>query len=333
MLPPSVLALIQRDPAGLLRRRDVVALGFSDMAIRRWVDAELLARVARGLYRRPGRRHPREELHIPLRYLEAKVGRGGVLTGAAGLSALGVPGVDVPAQPMVLLDHHLEVRVREAPWSIRNADLGAVWTEHHHGLVVAEPARCLADLATEGPTLPTEEDLLDVVDATRSARQLSAPSLADRWASMRRHPGAVRLLDLYDRGLLDLDSAGERRAFDALFGRRPPAPDCQVWVLPSRRADFVFIAAALVIEYHGIAAHRDRIDADAVRAHELTAAGWHVIVVTRSLVRPHAERCASTIHQLRRTRERLIADGAIPRPSLPAQRRRRVPLQTVHPLG
>ena len=97
------------------------------------------------------------------------------------------------------------------------------------------------------------------------------------------------------------------------------------------RVDFVFLSAALIIEYAG-RVHDGQVDRDATRIYALERLGYRVIVVTRSMLRDPAALVAH-IHDVRLRRERMIAAGLLARPPLPPQPPRLTPLRTLTPLG
>ena len=136
---------------------------------------------------------------------------------------------------------------------------------------------------------------------------------------------------LFDTGCFEHDSEGEWGAFNALFGPGVPPPDCQVWLSDFIRVDFVYLYAALVIEYLG-RVHRNQLEKDTTRTYALRRLQCDVIGVTASMLHD-AGTLSHTIQQARCERERLRAEGRINHEPLPPQPPRLTPLRTLAPAG
>lgn len=330
---PDVLTTIaMQHPAGIITRRQILRCGATDREIHRWVRDGVLERHAPGHFRLASLPpHPQFDLHLPMTYLwDRPLPAPARLSGAAGLRALQVGGVEDLGPPLVLLPSGSQVRVRNAPWRTRYADLRRDEGLRLSHLRVASAARVLADLAEDGAE---EKALLVASDELRNRLRIGIVDLMAVWRELRLN-GARRMLMLAEEGKLDAESMGERRALARLFAAHPPVPDQQVQVTPRRRADFAFVFAALIVEYNGEGPHAMQMDADAMRTSEIRAPGWDLVTVTRSMVQEdQAAITAERIHRIRLERESAMLSGALQRPPLPAQPPRRTPLRTVLPLG
>lgn len=333
MASPDILfALADRHPAGIFCRKQVFRAGCNDRDISRWVADEVIERLAPGWYRLSARpRHPQMHLHLPLDYTRFK--RAGAvprLSGGAGMQALDLDDPQPDEPPLLLVDRGARIRVRNPPWRHRHAELSGTRLLRPGRFRVASGARVLADLAEDGVA---EDKLLVACDQVRNRLRTTTVDLIREWQGMRL-AGARRMLAIAATGALDVESSGERTALDVLFGSHPPAPDLQVQVTERRRADYAFVFAALILEYHGEDAHSGQVDADAVRASEITAPGWDHMVITKTMVQPAwAARTAAQVHRRRTEREALMMEGRLRRPPLPVQPPRRTPLRTLAPLG
>lgn len=320
----DLASLARSQPGWLLPLRVLGRAGVDRFAAADLSRIGVLQRRLPGVYSVRGVSHPDMHLHLPKVYLEGRRGdpRAGI-SGAHVLARLGVEVPSVPARPLVLIDRSRRVRLPDAPFHTRRVDMDAVDLLRIDGVWCADPVRALLDWAHQ--TAPGTPELRRAAQRVRNVMRLDPGEFVQRLPDAR-HPGVRRLAGLVSSGEIEFDSDGERWAFERLFRRFPPAPDRQVW-LGRYRVDFAYIAAALVLEYHGEAAHADRVDEDALRTFELERDGWRVLILTRSMVRrPSA--VARHIHDLRRRRERDIAAGRLRRPLLPPQPRRVTPLRT-----
>ena len=329
MLPARVDRMISRDPARLVGQRQLATAGFGSWRAAKWVEQGLLERVVRGWYRRPGDPvPPTQPLHLAQRYL-SRGGHRALITGQAALAMWQVPGHGLPARPTVLVPHDTRLRLADAPFDVlRCRHLADEPVRPTRGLDLVDPARAIADLARD----PSRDDrairqtVYDVVNRLGANPAL----LAERWRRIG-HDGAQRLLQMAAEAVFDVESEGELTCLRRLFEPHPPLPDCQVWLTDSIRVDFAFLAAALVVEYHG-GLHDRSVDRDATRAYALQQLGYLVLVVTRSLLLG-ADHVAEWIHHERTQRERWIARGELPAPELPPQPPRLRPLRTLPPPG
>ena len=329
MLPPDVLRAAAAAPGGLLNLARLQQMGHNRERIAAWTRAGLLERLVPGLYRVADAPVPPTQcLHLPLRYL-ATPGRASpaaLISGGAALGLLGVAPFGLPCQPLVLVDRSRTVRLGSAPFRVRRVALDAAGHDRHDGIDVAGAARVLADAALD-PRV-TDRELRLAVDQLRGRRLVAVAALVACWRRMPRHAGARRLLRLAPA--LEQESEAERDLY-ALFLRSPPVPDCQVVLRGRLRVDFVFLFAALIVEYLG-AVHDGRADHDATRNYAFERLGYRSITVTKSMAR-EGPGLIEHIHTIRREREQLVLDGRLARPPLPPQPPRLAPLRTTVPLG
>ncbi len=335
---PTPLRLAARDcPFGMFTLADAERRGVDRFRVARACRKDLLVRLAPGLYRIADQPpHRLQAFAVPQRYLDglrARSARPAMRAVLTGIGALAVqPGftsepddLQLEPSPRVAVGLHRRVRLSRPPFEVHRCCWDrVVVTEVGGGLRAVEPARALADLTQ---WVRRDHDVVSLVDRARNQLFLTTPDLVDRWRWIETD-GAARLIRLERSGVLEQESHGERRAHRLLFEGTGPLPDCQVRVLDTYRADFVFVSAGLIIEYFGKAVHRDRFEADLTRRIALEQAGWRVITIIAWMLRDH-ESLAAHIHEVRRTRERLIARGALPRPRLPMQPPRMRPLTTL----
>ena len=275
--------------------------------------------------------HPLAAAWLPVRYAHQVRGAPDAahVTAQAALAAYGTEGFELPKVPLVRSEARLGAS--GASWRVRR---GRVAHEHRslaQRLPVACPGLALAD-AAEDPAV--EERRLRVgIDSTRWLGHSTLAELLAVWQALAGvHTGARRLLALARTGMLDRESEGERVTWSRLFVPHGPLPDCQVWLTPRRRVDFVFLAAGLVLEYLG-SVHEGQLEEDAERSWELASLGYELILLTRGLLRRDPAGLATVIHQRRREREDLARRGLLRLAPLPEQPPRRVPLRTLHPTG
>ncbi len=329
-LPSPVELALDRARGHIISSRQLNALGVESWRISDWVRAGRLERVVVGWYRRPGDTPPLQDAHLAQACLRLLQPRSPVvMSGAAGLRAAGVP-VGVPGPTLALVQHGRRMRLPDhAPFTTaQRLDLHRLATVKTSGLRCAEPGVLLADTVTGLP----DDEVRSLLYASINALRLSPVELVTCWAQMD-HEGARRLRQLAREGVLEHESPAEWSLYDRLFRTSPPPPDCQVWLAPNIRVDFVFLFAALVIEYYGEKPHADRVDADATRVYALRRMGNEVLVVTKSMTRD-LPALGRHIHEVRRRREDLMLRGQLRRPTLPPQPGPRItPLRTLVPGG
>lgn len=331
MLPTPVVELFRRSRSGLASTAEIRSAGFGAWHLSRWVADGLVERVLPTQHRLAGAPVPPTQcLHLPVRYL-ARPGPGpwAVISGEGVLAALEVGRHRLPCVPTVLIERGRRVRLTDPPFTVVQTRLGDVPHQHRNGVPMATVQRAIADLAL-GERV-TDSELIEVVDDARNRLRLATVDLVTAWRELRGHPGARRLLDLAAAEVFEQESPGERLAFTEIFRAHPPEPDCQVWVTDRFRVDFIFVFAALIVEYEG-RVHDGRADEDATRRMALERLGYRVIVITRSMLRDPTA-VAEFVHRVRREREDAMLRGALLRPPFPAQPERLTPLRTVLPCG
>lgn len=320
MLPAKLLSLAAASSGGLLDARQLTQAGCDRRRVSEWVTQGLLERVARGQYRVSAAPIPLTQcLHLPLRRFSD-----GLISGEAVLALRGLDGHTLPMEPLVLVDHGSHPRA-PGPYRVRRVHLASVPRQVHHGVPTGDLAQALADHACDPDV--TDNDLRLAVDGLRGQRWFPVGAMLPRWRRIG-HEGAWRMLALARE--LELESEGERRALRQLFVPHGPLPDCQVWVLPRRRVDFLFAFAGLILEYRGVEAHDGQVDIDALRTMDLERPGLREVVLTKSMLRIAPE-VMQHVHALRTDRERLVLEGRLALPPLPPQHHRVTPLRTLRP--
>lgn len=315
---------------GVWTAADLRAEGWSYDAIIAAAQEGMLERFLHGVYLDPDQRTDRTSLIASLRYTDQRRPPGhvpSVVTGLAALITYGVVGADLPQVPLLAVDERSRLRPGNGRFDIVRHTVRPDEAARRAHVRLAPIERAFADAARLASM--TDAQIREAADRIRNEGLSTMPLLVSGW---RRSGAGVhhRLEEMLEGGTFEQESDGERDAFRLLFRAHPPEPDCQVVVHSAFRADFVFISAGLIIEYHGRESHRDRVERDATRTLALELAGWRVIVVTASALR-EAARLAAHIHCIRQDREQRITAGTLPRPALPTQPERISPLRTVHP--
>lgn len=310
-LPPGAAARFAAGH-GVATLTELAAAGWDRFAVAAWATAGLVERLVPGLYRAvEAPRTGEQRVAVPLRYLDDEPRRGrepARVTGAAALALDGIEGFRVPDRPTVLVDPARRVRLPDAPFQVRRAQVPPRDRCHIAGFPAVRAGRALADAALDEAV--TDKMLRVGFDHARWRGRVRLEQFAARMAELRGHRGARRLLVLHDAGDLLMESEGERAAFAALFAAYPPAPERQIWVLPGIRVDFVYLRAALVLEYLGKDAHAAQIEEDAARTWRLRRGGYEILPLTSGLL-PHAEALMRDVHRIRREREALAAEGRL----------------------
>ena len=324
--------LARRDPHGLLTLTDAARVGASRFAAADACSRGVLVRLAPGLYADADATPPDlQRAAVPQRYLDglrqrlARPTMPSALTDEAAIELRS--GRLTPTTSLVVaLPSGRQVRLSQPPFEV----VRRTW-EHEgwdlvRGLRCSRTAWALADGA--GPAAGRDDRAVRIlVDRARNLLGEQVPDLVDRWQAMPAR-GAQRLLRMARAGAFEQESEGERRAFALLFPDERDRPDCQVVVLGSFRVDFVFLDAALVVEYFGRDAHDGRLEADMTRIQAIEARGYRVIVVTASMLRDPLA-LSAFIRQLRDRRAELIRRGVLVTPPLPMQPRRLHDLRTL----
>lgn len=318
-LPPDAHARFVAG-AGVATLTELAAAGHDRFAVRSWASAGLVERLLPGLYRATDVPVTgRQRVAVPLHYLDDEARRGddpARVTGSAALALDEVEGFRIPVRPTVLVPPDRRIRVPGAPFVVRRAPVPVGDRCTTAGCAAVRSGRALADAAPEEGV--TDKMLRVGFDDARRRGRLRLSPFTTRLRQLRGHPGARRLLAMWRSGLLEMESEGERAAFAALFAAHPPPPERQIWVLPDVRVDFVYLRAALVLEYLGKYPHEGRIEEDSARLWRLRRAGYEVLPLTSGLL-DQAPTLIHQIHRIRRERESLAADGRLLVAPLPSQ--------------
>lgn len=330
MLPTFISQAFKAARGGVMTVRQLRAIGVPG----RWVLAleqeGAVERLLYGCYVDPTQDAlPDRDLHLALAYLSQRRPAdrpAELVSGMASIAARCQPDIAYPGRVLVLTEQARRPRKSRKEFLVVRTDLAGVPHEVVRRARVAPVPRSLEDAA--GIERVGDARLRDAVYALKHRRQIDVVQALAEWRS-RTTSGARRLVALTEAGEFEHESHAEREVFLALFDTYPPAPDCQVQLAPNIRVDFVFLSAGLVLEYHGSEWHDGSVDADATRAWALTAMGYVVIVITKSMMRDPAA-VAAGIHRIRVEREQLIASGALRLPPLPVQPPRVLPLRTLH---
>ena len=252
MLPINVIELARRSPAGLVTLRELRLRSATTAVLSpTGLGAGLLdARAARRLPdQRGARRYGRVGPHagaLP------GAGRGrarpsALISGRAMLALAGVRGMASSVAAARAGRSRPSCAGQGRAVRRRATSRSPRWPRQRHGSVdTADAAQALADLAWGHAY--TDRDLRVLVDETRfSLRRRSRRT----WSAMAAdRPSRSTPIARHARAF-EQESEGERTAFTKLFLAYPPLPDCQVVLVGSLRVDFVYLDAALVIEYLG----------------------------------------------------------------------------------
>ena len=330
MVASKLQALARTAPGGVFCSRELNDIGFGSGSITSMIRRCILHKEVHRWYSLVGAPlDPKACLHLPLRYAEELDSDGFAAVSDEGTLALfGAPGFALPCRPTLLIRRGRRMRVSDAPWDVQHvSEIPRVL--RHRGVTTVHPLRAIADHARDPKV--SDRVLRNAVDFIRNQLRLTQLDLAGEWATVT-HPGGTRMMRMLADGVFDMESDGERDAHAALFQAYPPAPDCQVTVLGSLRADFAYVFSGLVLEYLG-KPHDGKADEDATRGHALERAGLKVIYITKSMTRDDPRSFMAWVHGVRRDRERRILEGSLAQPHVPAQHGRLTPLRTLVPLG
>lgn len=328
-LPARIAAAFAAHPARALSNRALGALGCSSHDLTALVRGGVLERVIPGWYRMVGDVVPPQQAAL-VRWGHLVDLRPRSPVAVSGLMGLVLNGLQErnPPRATFLLEPGRRVRLPDDDFRyVERTDLLTPRADPRklHG---APPADCLVDAVHEQEW--TDDQLRALCYRVMNECRTTAVAMRSAWAA-RRPEHVARLEGLVADGSLQHESPAERRTFLDILSAHPPAPDCQVWLTPHRRVDYAYLFAALVLQYHGEDAHKDRVDEDAMTAYELAQLGYDTLVITKSMTRS-PDRLAAHIHERRTGREQLFLEGRLRRPPLPVQPERLHPLRTLFPL-
>ena len=232
---------------GVVARRDLEGLGFTEEAIEHRLATGRLHPVAAGVYA-VGRR----ELTPHGRWMAAVLacGDGAVLSHRSAAELWGIGHeesgrIDVTIRRRSRLERRgIKVRCRPS--------LGARSLVHRRGIPLTSPVQTLIDLATELKPLRLERavneaDKHDLVDPETLRRELDCH---------KGEPGVKKLATLLDRHTFRLSDSDLEILFRPLaLAAHLPVPLTKHWVL-DYEVDFFFPDHGLVVETDGLRYHR-----------------------------------------------------------------------------
>jgi hypothetical protein len=266
---------------GVVARRQLLALGFSDKAIRHRVKTRRLHPIARGVYA-----VGRADLSPKGRWMAAVLacGESACLSHRSAGALYGIceeqNGV---AEVSVRHSGKIErpgLRVRSRP-SLPSQNVGAL-----HRIPITSPVQTMIDLATELPTkllarAVNEADKLEVILADDLRTEL------DAYAGV---PGAKRLVALLDRDTFVLTQEELERLFLPLAREVGLPLPLTGEILNGYEVDFFWPELKLVVETDGLRYHRtpSAQAKDARRDQAHTAAGYTRLRFTHHQVKYEA---------------------------------------------
>lgn len=172
--------------------------------------------------------------------------------------------------------------VTAVPFAVIRTNVSAADRAVVRGIPATTVARAVLDAT---PSL-TDKRVRQVVDSARWLRLLQIERLVRRAEALPRHPGARRILDMYQRATFDPESEGER---DLQLFLRDSTGEWE-WgvtdVVPGVRLDCYERRADLTLEYDGERDHRAQRDvfADRTRELKIRATGTEVIRITKEML-------------------------------------------------
>jgi hypothetical protein len=277
----------------VLTRADLLALGFSDRAVKHRVASGRLHPVAAGVYA-VGRR----ELTPHGRWMAAVLacGDAAVLShrSAAELWGIGyeeVGRIDVTIRRRSRLARR-GLKVRSRP------SLDARCLTRRHGIPVTAPVQTLIDLATELKPLRLERavneaDKLDLVDPETLRRAL------DHHVG---EPGVKKLATLLDRHTFRLSDSDLEVLFRPIaMAAGLPVPLTKHWVL-DHETDFFFPDHDLIVETDGLRYHRTPAQQARMAKRDQThvAAGFRVLRFTHWQIAYAPDEVTDVLRRIRR---------------------------------
>jgi very-short-patch-repair endonuclease len=277
---------LARRQHGVVARRQLTALGFSDEAIRQRIAKGRLHPVARAVYA-----VGRPELTQHGRWMAAilATGHATVLSHRSAASLYGIARqrgnaihVSVPA--------HSRRRSSRGITVHRRKELGAT---QKLGVPVTTIEDTLIDLATQ-----TTTDQLEQAINEADKRDLIDPdALREAVADVKR-PGAARMRKLLD-GFARTDSPLERAFLRIAKQAGLPPPQTQA-ELNGHRVDFFWPGLNLVVETDGLRYHRTPAQqaADRVRDQDHLVAGLTALRFTRAQVQHDPTRVVAVLREV-----------------------------------
>lgn len=269
-----------RAHGGIVTAREALALGMSSTTLARRLEAGVLVRIKRGLFRLAGTEEEHDSaLEAACRHLDAVVSHesAGRLHRFDGLAWIN-PTVTVPHRHT---KHFEGVHVHQ---STDLADDHLVWIR---GLRVTNPERTIIDLAA---TL-SEARIDWVLDRALSSGSVGLENLADLFASLARRgkPGTTvmrRLLEKRGQDYVPPDTVLEQRLLSVIESGGLPRPTPQFtppWLAPTAgRVDLAYPEHKLIIEGDSRKWHllMESFETDRQRDNQAQLAGWRILRFT-----------------------------------------------------
>ena len=269
-----------RAHGGIVTAREALALGMSSTTLARRLEAGVLVRIKRGLFRLAGTEEEHDSaLEAACRHLDAVVSHesAGRLHRFDGLAWIN-PTVTVPHRHT---KHFEGVHVHQ---STDLADDHLVWIR---GLRVTNPERTIIDLAA---TL-SEARIDWVLDRALSSGSVGLENLADLFASLARRgkPGTTVMRGLLEKRGQDYvppDTVLEQRLLSVIESGGLPRPTPQFtppWLAPTAgRVDLAYPEHKLIIEGDSRKWHLliESFETDRQRDNQAQLAGWRILRFT-----------------------------------------------------
>jgi len=269
-----------RAHGGIVTAREALALGMSSTTLARRLEAGVLVRIKRGLFRLAGTEEEHDStLEAACRHLDAVVSHesAGRLHRFDGLAWIN-PTVTVPHRHT---KHFEGVHVHQ---STDLSDDHLLWIR---GLRVTNPERTIIDLAA---TL-SEARIDWVLDRALSGGSVGLENLADLFASLARRgkPGTTvmrRLLEKRGQDYLPPDTVLEQRLLSVIESGGLPRPTPQFtppWLAPTAgRVDLAYPEHKLIIEGDSRKWHllMESFETDRQRDNQAQLAGWRILRFT-----------------------------------------------------
>jgi hypothetical protein len=276
----------------VLTRSDLLALGFSKIAIEHRVATGRLHAIARGIYA-----VGRPELSPKGRWMAATLacGDGAVLSHRSATELWGI-GYESERQIHVTIRRRSGLARRGITVHARPS-LGARAVVVRFGIPVTNPVQTLIDVATELKPMRLERavneaDKHDLVDPETLRAALDA---------YRGMPGVKTLRTMLDRHTFRLSDSDLEILFRPLaVAAGFPVPLTKHWVL-GYETDFFFPDHGLIVETDGLRYHRTAAQQAraAVRDQKHVAAGFTVLRFTHWQIAHAADEVAGVLRQLR----------------------------------
>src|SRR3954454_9384665 len=269
------LAELARGQHGVVARRQLLAIGFSESAIARRVRAQRLHGVYAGVY---AVGHP--HLSRDGRWLAAVLACG---TGAAlGYATAGFEWSMRRVEPRLteIVVPHATKRARAGLRIHRHPGLGIYEVTTERGIRVTTPTRTILDYAA----IATDRELQYALDQAEIQELTDYPALHAIARAHPKHRGSARLR----RTLADYEASADRtrsdleKAFLALCERHGLPRPLVNEPLQGMTVDFVFAAERVAVETDSWRWHRGRaaFERDRARDAVLAAAGWQTLRFT-----------------------------------------------------